>query len=49
MRECVWEVALSTVTIGILMFADDVNDGCRRRGIAENEEVMNDALIRWGL
>ena len=49
-RECVREVTLSTGTIGILMFADDVVMMAEtKEALQHNVEAMNEALIRWDL
>ena len=49
-RECVREVTLSTDTLGILMFADDVVMMAEtKEALQHNAEAMNEALIRWDL
>ena len=49
-RECVREVTLSTGSIGILMFADDmVMMAETKEALQHNVEAMNEALSRWDL
>ena len=49
-RECVREVTLSTGTIGILLFVDDmVMMAETKEALQHNAEAMSEALIRWDL
>ena len=49
-RECVRKVTLSTGTLGILMFGDDmVMMAETKEALQHNVEAMNEALIRWDL
>ena len=49
-RECAREVTLSTGTLGILMFADDMAMTVQTKGTLQHDvEAMNEALIRWDL
>ena len=49
-REWVEEVTLSTGTIGVLLFADDmVMMAKTREALQHNVEAMNEALMKWDL
>ena len=49
-RECIREVVLSTGTVGLLMFADDmVMMAETEEALQHNVEAMNEALVRWDL
>ena len=49
-RECIREVVLSTGTVGLLMFADDmVMIAETEEALQHNVEAMNEALVRWDL
>ncbi len=49
-RECIREVVLSTDTVGLLMFADDmVMMAETEEALQHNVEAMNEALVRWDL
>ena len=49
-EECVTEVVLSTGTVGLLMFADDmVMVAETEEALQHNVEAMNEALFRWDL
>ena len=49
-RECTREVLLSTGTVGLLMFADDmVMMAEMEEALQQNVEAMNKALVRWDL
>ena len=49
-REWVKEVTLSTGTIGILLFADDmVMMAETREALQHKVEAMNEALMKWDL
>ena len=49
-REGVEQVTLSTGTIGVLLFADDmVMMAETREALQHNVEAMNEALMKWDL
>ena len=49
-KECIGEVVLSTGTVGLLMFADDmVMMAEMAEALQHNGEAMNEALVRWDL
>ena len=49
-RECIREVVLSTGTVGLLMFADDmVMMAETEEALQYNVEAMNEELVRWDL
>ena len=49
-RECIRKVVLSTGTVGLLMFVDDmVMIAETEEALQHNVEAMNEALVRWDL
>ena len=49
-KECIREVVLSTGTVGLLMFADDmVMMAETEEALQHNVKAMNEALVRWDL
>ena len=49
-KECIRKVVLSTGTVGLLMFADDmVMMAETEEALQHNVKAMNEALVRWGL